>query len=121
MQLSRRIGVEARGAVLRWGHSRYHQDTALFGPRLQLPMNRFYPYVAFDFGIAHATYPIEHSDSNRLTSSNQFAWELATGLDYRINHRFGLRLGEFTYGSIDVLQNGLNPKTFSTGIVIRPF
>jgi hypothetical protein len=115
------IAGEARGSVLKWGPSPFHQDTALFGPRVQYPGHKITPYAAFDFGIAHVTYPLPNSQPSRLTSSNELAWELATGVDYRFNHRFSLRLGEFTYGSINVLQNGLNPKTFSSGVVVRVF
>lgn len=121
IQLNRWIAGEARGSVLKWGPSAYHQDTALFGPRVQLPGHRITPYAAFDFGIAHVTYPLAGSQPRALTSSNESAWQLVAGADYRLNYRWSLRLGEFTYGKINVLQNGLNPKTFSSGIVFRVF
>ncbi len=119
IQLNQLIGVEARGSLLRWGPSSFHQETALFGPRLQLSAGRFTPFASIDAGIAHAVYPVSYTNS-KLTGSNGLAWQVVGGVDYGLNHRFKLRLGEFTFGSIDVL-NGLNPKTFSSGIVMRVF
>jgi hypothetical protein len=119
IRFSHLIGVEARGSILRWGPSPLHQATALFGPRVQLTLGRFVPYGSFDVGIGHAVYPVSYT-SRQLTSSDAFAWQVAGGVDYRLNRRFKLRLGEYTYGSISVL-NGLNPKTFSSGVVVRLF
>jgi hypothetical protein len=119
VQFNRWIAGEARGSLLRWGPSRYHQDFALFGPRLQYPIGRLVPYGAFDLGIGHAVYPAVNGLPT-LTSSNGFAWEIIGGADYKLNHRWSLRLGEFTYGSIHVI-GGLNPWSFSSGVVFRLF
>jgi len=118
-QLNRWIAAEARGSLLRWGPSPFHQDFALFGPRIQYPLRRLVPYGAFDVGVAHAVYPTSYTNGT-ITSSDAFAWEIIGGADYKLNHRWSLRLGEFSYGSIRVL-NGLNPKTISSGVVFRLF
>ena len=119
LQFSHWIGGEARGSILKWGPSHYHQDMALVGPRVQYPFHRFVPYGAFDVGVAHVTYP--PTVEAPVTSANKLAWELASGVDYPLNHRIDLRLFDFTYGKIYVLQHGLNPKGFSSGIVFRLF
>ena len=118
-RLSHLLAVEARGAILRWGPSRYHQETALFGPMVQIPVKRIVPYVAFDAGVGHATYPVVPGLPT-LTGSTGFAWQFVGGVDYQMNRRYSLRLGEFTYGSIGVL-NGLSPESFSAGVVVRLF
>ena len=85
---------------------------------MQYPMHRFIPYGAFDVGVAHATYPPAPGE---LKAVNKLAWEMATGVDYHLTHRIDLRLFDFTYGKIYLLQNGLNPKTYSSGVVFRLF
>jgi opacity protein-like surface antigen len=119
IQLHRWLGGEARGSLLKWGPSAFHQDMAVVGPRFQYPFHRFVPYGSFDMGVAHVTYP--NQTTGVLDSSNKLAWEMASGVDYRLNHRIDLRLFDFTYGKIYVLQHGLNPKGFSSGIVFRLF
>lgn len=119
IQLSRWIGGEARGSVMKWGPSPFHQDLAVVGPRIIYPMHKFVPYAAFDVGVAHVTYqPVQ---SAPLVASNKFAWEMAAGVDYKLTPRIDLRPFDFTYGKISVLNHGLNPKGFSTGIVFRIF
>lgn len=118
LQIKRWFGAEARGSALKWGPSPYHQGTALIGPRMQYPVHRFIPYGAFDVGVAHAVYP---PVPGKLTAVNKLAWEMAAGVDYHLTHRIDLRLFDFTYGKIYVLQSGLNPKTFSSGVIFRLF
>lgn len=119
MQFHRWLGGEVRGSVMHWGPSEYHQANALIGPRVQYPFHRLLPYGAFDIGIAHAAYPpVPHAP---VSSANKLGWELATGVDYRLSHRIDLRLADFTYGKIYILQNGVDPKTISSGIVFRLF
>ncbi|WP_158748832.1 hypothetical protein [Acidobacterium sp. S8] len=118
LQITRWLGGEARGSILKWGPSPFHQDTALIGPRVQFPVHRFAPYGAFDIGVAHVTYPPE---PGKLTSVNKLGWEMATGVDYHLTRRIDLRLFDFTYGKIYLLQNGLNPKTYSSGVVFSLF
>lgn len=119
MQLNRWIGGEARGSILKWGSSPYHQDFAVVGPRIIYPIHRVVPYAAFEVGVAHVTYPpVEHAP---VVSNNKFAWQIVAGADYKLTSRVDLRPFDFTYGKISVLDHGLNPKGFSTGVVFRIF
>ena len=113
------LSGEARGSMLRWGPSPFHQSVAVFGPRVQFRVGALKPYTSFEAGIAHAVYPDPAGTNN--VGSNVFTWEAIGGADYRLNRRLSIRVGEFSYGSIKVLSHGLNPKSISSGIVVHIF
>ncbi len=113
LQVKSFLGIDARGSILRWGPSPNHQYLAVAGPRVAFRKERFTIYAAGEGGVGHARYP----GGSDLAA----AWLLTAGVDYQIHPRIKLRLGEFSYGDIYVLQQGLNPKIISAGVVFRPF
>lgn len=121
-QPSHWIGAEVRGAALHWGPSQLHQDSILFGPRVQHPLFRkLSVYGSWEPGFTHVLTRDTSAPGEPLQSATKFAWQAIGGADYRVNRRFEVRLGEFSYGKIYVLQNGLNPKSFSAGVVYHLF
>ncbi|GGG99416.1 outer membrane protein [Silvibacterium dinghuense] len=120
-QRSRWIGLEVRGSMLRWGPSTMHQSSILTGPRVQYPFHRFIPYLAFEPGVTHTVLPYTGYPGSALVGSNNFAWQIIGGVDYRLTHRLWVRAGEASYGHINVIQNGLSPKSFSAGLNYRIF
>jgi hypothetical protein len=113
LQRSHFLGFDGRVTALRWGPSPFHQYVAVAGPRIALGIERWTVYGTVEGGLGHASAPAGSSYSG--------SWLLTAGVDYQINPRVKLRLGEFGYGGIEVLQHGLNPKTLSAGVVVKLF
>jgi hypothetical protein len=108
------VGADLRGSVL--GIS---QTTTLtsgeIGPRVSihprvLPVM---PYLEALGGIG--TYDF----GNRQGSSTQFEYQFLAGIDYTVLPRLDWRVVEFSYGGLSALNGDLNPKTLSTGLVLR--
>ena len=113
LQRSHFLGFDGRVTALRWGPSPFHQYVAVAGPRIALGIERWTVYGTVEGDLGHASAPAGSSYSG--------SWLLTAGVDYQINPRVKLRLGEFGYGGIEVLQHGLNPKTLSAGVVVKLF
>ena len=113
LQWNRFVGIDGRVTALRWGPSSFHQYYGVIGPRVALNRGHITLYGAGEGGIAHA----------RTADDSEYAgtWLLTAGLDYQIRPRIKLRLGEFGYGRIYVLEHGLNPKAVSAGVVVKLF
>jgi hypothetical protein len=107
------LGLDGKVAALRWGPSQDHQYFALIGPRFAFNRGRWTSFGTAEGGIGHARY----FDGSGYGAS----WMLTGGLDIRINSRLRWRVGQFSYGGIDVLNHGLNPKIISSGVVIKLF
>lgn len=110
-----RSGVDARGAILGSGSTTL--DSGLVGPRVAvrlhpLPMQ---PYVEALIGAGHADY----GQGEAYVSATKFQYQFLGGLDLTILPRIDWRLVEFSYGGLSGLGSSFNPKTISTGIVIR--
>ena len=109
------LGFDGQLIALRWGPSEEHQYFALAGPRFAWNRGRWTAIGTAEAGIGHARY------NEGTDSSYGFSWMLTGGLDMQLNYRFKWRVAQFSYGGIDVLDNGLNPKIISSGIVFRLF
>lgn len=107
------LGVDGQLTALRWGPSQEHQYFALVGPRFAFRRRRWTAFGSAEGGVGHARYP----DGPAYGGS----WMLTGGVDMRLNSRLTWRVGQFSYGGIDVLDNGLNPKIISSGVVVRLF
>jgi len=108
-------GLDARGAILGSGSS--DLDSGLVGPRVwvQLPAIPIKPYVEALIGGGH----IEVGEGSSQTSATKFEYQFLGGLDMTILPRIDWRVIEFSYGQLSGLNSGFNPKTISTGIVLR--
>lgn len=123
VQWKRFVGIDGRVSELRWGPSANHQYFGTIGPRVAFGNGRLSEYAAFEGGVAHVRYPYGVDGSGVAHSANAtFAgvWTVNGGIDYRINPRFQIRVADFQYSNVYVLQ-GLNPKLLSAGVVWRFF
>jgi hypothetical protein len=109
------LGVDGRGSVVSSGSSKI--DSGLLGPRLVfkphvLPLM---PYVEALVGAGH----VEAGQGSAFTSTTKFQYSFVAGLDYTIFPRLDWRVADFSYGGLSGLNSSFNPKTLSTGIVLR--
>jgi len=108
-------GLDARGAFLGWGTNKL--DSGLFGPRLVfrphvLPIQ---PYVEALIGAGYTGY----YQGSAPTTVTKFEYQFLGGLDLTVLPRIDWRVVEFSYGGLSGLGSSFNPKTISTGIVVR--
>jgi opacity protein-like surface antigen len=85
--------------------------TYLFGPKLSFQKGRFTPFAQALFGGAHNDF-----------GQSAYAWAAGAGLDWNLNHRFGLRLGQLEYMRTDFfdgITNHYNNIRASAGLVVR--
>ena len=102
------------------------------GPQFRfLNSTKFTPFVHGLAGVAWRNFreTIANTSTSYTDNTSSFALNLGGGVDYKINNRFALRLGEFDYNPIflrartvnaaDIPNRTLNGFRFSTGIVIK--
>lgn len=124
LQWNKWVGVDGRFVILPWGPSPNHQYAAVIGPRLAYTRSGWTGFGTFEGGPGHARYPAGVTPAGvpyAGGADTEPAWWVTGGLDYQAGSRFSVRVGEFDYGKIYVLNNGLNPKSISAGLVFRPF
>ncbi|MHB1857169.1 MAG: hypothetical protein ACYCPM_07010, partial [Acidobacteriaceae bacterium] len=66
-------------------------------------------------GAGHADY----GQGVAHVSATKFQYQFLGGLDLTVLPRIDWRVVEFSYGGLSGLGSSLNPKTISTGIVVR--
>ena len=117
-------GIDLRGEVLGIGNSTKF-DAGYIGPRVVfrphvLPIM---PYVEGLVGAGHVELPTSSLpnaiNTGGSTSGTKFSYQFVGGVDYTILPRIDWRIAEFSYGGLSILNSSINPKTISTGIVIR--
>ncbi len=108
-------GIDARGAILGSGNNTL--DSGLIGPRLVVTPHilPIMPYIEGLIGIGNAGY----YQGNAPTTVTKFQYQFLGGLDWTILPRIDWRLVEFSYGGLSGLGSSFNPKTISSGIVVR--
>lgn len=108
-------GIDARGAIL--GSGANTLDSGLVGPRLVFTPHAFpiHPYIEVLVGLGHAGY----YQGTTPTTVNKFQYQFLGGIDWTILPRIDWRVAEFSYGGLSGLGSSFNPKTLSTGIVLR--
>ena len=108
-------GLDARGAILGSGVNTL--DSGLVGPRLVvtphvLPIK---PYIEGLVGVGRAGY----YQGTAPTTVTKFQYQFLGGVDWTLLPRIDWRVAEFSYGGLSGLGSSFNPKTISTGIVLR--
>ena len=102
-----------------------------------MPALHFTPFVHALFGIAHRNLREEFSNGvtpafgvvSAEDSGTSFSMNLGGGIDYRLNHRFALRLFQFDYNPVFLRSRTIDAVTFpnrtlngariSVGVVIK--
>jgi len=107
------LGLDGRGAVVGKGTTK--AISGLAGPRLTfkphvLPVM---PYVEALVGAGDLKY----EQGIAQTNATKLEYQFLGGLDWTIFPRVDWRLVEFSYGGFS--GSALNPRTLSTGIVVR--
>jgi hypothetical protein len=107
------LGIDGRGSIVGSGDTK--TESGYGGPRLVFnpPIFPLKPYVEALVGAGHA----EFGQGLARTSSTEFAYQFLGGVDWTIFPRVDWRVAEFSYGSFKDI--GLDPKSLSTGIVVR--
>ena len=116
-------GIDLRAAFLGTGSTTL--DSGLAGPRLvfiphALP---FQPYAEALIGVGHTRF----GQGIAKQTNTDFEYQFLGGLDITILPRIDWRVVEFSYGGVSGLGrsldpkmgSSLNPKTISTGLVVR--
>jgi hypothetical protein len=107
-------GLDLRGSVL--GPSGSTQlYSGLIGPHVAfrprvIPVQ---PYVEGLVGVGHFDFGSGNG------SQTNFEYQFLGGIDLTILPRIDWRVAEFSYGNLSAFNGSLNPKTISTGIVLR--
>jgi hypothetical protein len=107
-------GADLRGSVL--GIS---QTTSLYsgtvGPRISLHPHVLpvMPYVEGLFGFGHYDFGAGQP------SNTQFEYQVLAGIDLTVLPHLDWRVVEFSYGGLSTINGDLNPRTLSTGVVLR--
>lgn len=112
------LGLDARGSFLGSGDNGSPKlNSGLAGPRVGLKLHiiPIQPYVEALIGAGH----IEAGAGPARTSETKFEYQFLGGLDLTILPRIDWRVVEFSYGGLSSLGGSFNPKTISTGLVLR--
>ena len=105
------LSVDARGDLST------NINSAIFGPRLALhvPVFPLKPYVEFLLGASSYS-----TQNNTPKNSTSFTYRYVGGIDTAILPRIDWRVVDFSYsGGISQFNTSINPKTLSTGLVLR--
>lgn len=109
------LGLDGRGVVV--DGSSASVDSGLVGPRIVFKPHIFpiMPYVEALGGVGHADY----GEGSATTSVTKFEYNFVGGIDFTILPRIDWRVAEFSYGGLTAFNGSFNPRTISTGIVVR--
>ncbi len=88
--------------------------SAIFGPRLSVPVGKFTPFAEAMVGVSH----ISGSASGFSNSNTSFADALGGGIDYRIIHGLGFRF-EGDLFQTRFFSHTQNNVRLSTGLVLH--
>jgi hypothetical protein len=88
------IGVEGEGRWLEFHQfAQVHAETYLVGPRYHIDINRFQPYIKGMVGAGDFNFPYNYARGTYLIVAG------GGGVDYRLNHRWSVRLADVEYQS----------------------
>lgn len=109
------LGVDGRGTVV--GSGADSIVSGLAGPRLVLKPHilPLMPYVEALGGVGHA----QVGQGSAQTTATKFEYNFVGGIDYTFFPRLDWRVVEFSYGGLPGFSGSFNPRTLSTGIVLR--
>jgi hypothetical protein len=88
--------------------------SAIFGPRVSVPVGKFSPFAEALFGVSH----ISGSAQGFSNSNTSFAEAFGGGIDYRIIHGLGFRF-EGDLLQTRFFSNTQNNVRISTGLVLH--
>jgi hypothetical protein len=116
------LNLEMRGSILRSG-GYDHAETALFGLRAPLHFARVSPYLSL-LGGGGQTWRYTNAPGKGPTpvmiKGVGPQWMAAAGIDVYMNRRISLRVGELSYGNVQMGSRTLTALTASAGVVYRP-
>ena len=88
----RHFGVEAEGRWLEWHQTAdVHAETYLIGPRYHFNVGRFQPYVKGLVGLGEFNFSYNYAHGSYAVVAG------GGGADYRLNHRWSVRVVDFEY------------------------
>ncbi len=113
----RRTGFEGEAQFLIFRQTaNVHTTTYLAGPRYHLTYGRFQPYLKGLIGFGQFNYPYNYGTDNDLVIAP------GGGVDFRVTHRFRLRLADFEYQYWPQFHYGaMSAYSISSGIRVRIF
>ncbi len=116
------VGLDVRGSFLRRGNtngpgSNSSLNTLEGGARVALTPHILpvKPYVEALGGYGSLTT----GQGVARTSASHFSYQLLGGVDFTFFPRLDWRVVEFSYGGLSGLGSSYDPKTLSTGLVLR--
>jgi hypothetical protein len=116
------IGVEVRGSIQRRVNAQ-HQESALAGPRVAMHFGSFTPYVSILGGAGNGWRykdpPIAGVKPPQPVEGLGPQWTILGGVDFRLTHHMGFRLGEISYSKIYLKNWNLTPLNLTAGVVYR--
>lgn len=109
------LGVDGRASFIGSGSTKVY--SGLIGPRVQvrphvIPLQ---PYAEALIGGGN----VQFGQGVARTDKNAFEYQVVAGADLTVFPRIDWRVAEFSYSGFSSLGQPFNPKTFSTGIVLR--
>jgi hypothetical protein len=113
----RRTGFEGEAQFLIFHQTaNVHTTTYLAGPRYHLTYGRFQPYLKGLIGFGQFNYPYNYGTDNDLVIAP------GGGVDFRVTHRFRVRLADFEYQYWPQFHYGaMSAYSISSGIRVRIF
>ena len=109
------LGIDGRGSVV--GGTQASIASGLVGPRIVFKPHivPIMPYVEVLGGVGHA----EYGQGSAAGSATKFEYNFVGGLDFTILPHIDWRVVDFSYGGLAAFNGSFNPRTLSTGIVVR--
>ena len=122
LQTPHLIGAEIRGSIQRRENVE-HQESALIGPRVAMRFGRLVPYSSFLVGAGNGWRfrqpPVAGQKHIKPIEDTGLQWTITGGVDYKLSHRFSVRVGEISYSKLYLKEWNLTPLNFTAGVVIR--
>lgn len=108
-------GVDLRASWIGSGNAT--DDSYMLGPRIQLHPHilPLMPYAEALGGISHVVI----GQGAAHTAGNKFSYALVAGLDMTIFPRLDWRVIDYSWGKVENLGDNFQPRTISTGLVLR--
>jgi hypothetical protein len=122
LQTQHLVGLEVRGTIQRRFNTQ-HQESALAGPRFALHYGPFTPYVSVLGGAGNGwrylNPPIVGVKNVQPLEDHGPQWTVVGGVDFRVDHRLRLRVGELSYSKNYLKNWNLTSLNFTAGLVFR--
>jgi hypothetical protein len=110
-----RLGVDARASFIGSGSTKVYSGLAGLRAEVHPPILPLKPYAEALVGGGK----VEFGQGVARTDKTAFEYEVLGGADLTILPRIDWRVAEFSYSGFSSLGQSFNPRTISTGIVLR--